>query len=69
MKDNSSVRKDLLNCTDSFSMISSLPEDAAVTMAYVPFQLDNKVYEADTALCRGTLFPVLDKPFLRAGCK
>ncbi|MBQ6864974.1 MAG: spore coat associated protein CotJA [Clostridia bacterium] len=50
-------------------MISALPTDASVTMAYVPFQIDNKTYEADTALMRGTLFPVLDKPFLRGGCK
>ncbi|MBQ3519594.1 MAG: spore coat associated protein CotJA [Clostridia bacterium] len=69
MKEHSSARKDRNDCIDSFSMLSALPEDAAVTMAYVPFQLDNKVYEAETALCRGTLFPVLDKPFLRAGCK
>lgn len=69
MKETSSVRNDKKNCIDSFSMLSALPEDAAVTMAYIPFQLDNKVYEPETALSRGTLFPILDKPFLRAGCK
>lgn len=69
MKENSSARSENKSYHDSFAMLSALPDDAAVTMAYVPFQLDNKVYEADTALCRGTLFPVLDKPFLRAGCK
>lgn len=69
MKEHSSARKDVNNYVDSFSMLSALPEDAAVTMAYVPFQIDNNVYEAETALCRGTLFPVLDKPFLRTGCK
>lgn len=68
MKDMNSVQISK-NFTDSFSMISALPTDASVTMAYVPFQIDNKTYEADTALMRGTLFPVLDKPFLRGGCK
>ncbi len=69
MKEHSSARKDSINCVDSFSKLPAIPADAAVTMAYVPLQLDSKVYEAETALCRGTLFPVLDKPFLRAGCK
>ncbi len=69
MKKHSSEQNDKSVFVDSFSRLSALPADASVTMAYVPFQLDNKVYEADTALCRGTLFPVLDKPFLRAGCK
>lgn len=68
MKDMNSVQNNK-NYTDSFSMISALPADTSVTMAYVPFQIDNKTYEADTALMRGTLFPVLDKPFLRGGCK
>ncbi len=68
MKDTSSANIDKMRI-DSFSMIAALPADASVTMAYVPFQLDSKTYEADTALLRGTLFPVLDKPFTRAGCK
>ncbi len=68
MKDMNSVQNNKIY-TDSFSMISALPTDASVTMSYVPFQIDNKTYEADTALMRGTLFPVLDKPFLRGGCK
>ncbi|MBQ8028984.1 MAG: spore coat associated protein CotJA [Clostridia bacterium] len=36
-------------------------------MAYVPFQESNDVYSCEKALVRGTIFPVLDKPFL-AGC-
>ena len=48
--------------------IPALPADAAVAMAYVPFQTDNGVYDAQKALQRGTVFPVLDKPFL-AGCR
>ena len=47
--------------------IPALPDDATVTMAYVPFQTDNSVYEPMQALASGTVFPVLDKPFL-AGC-
>ena len=69
MKDNKPTCSDKQLTMDSFSMLSALPSDASITMAYVPFQNDSKVYEAETALLRGTLFPVLDKPFLRGGCK
>lgn len=47
--------------------VPALPADAAVAMAYVPFQTDNAVYDAAKALRRGTVFPVLDKPFLAGG--
>jgi len=36
----------------------------ALGMAYVPMQKWSKLYDPDTALYRGTLFPDLDKPFL-----
>ena len=42
---------------------TALPNDPVVAMAYVPFQLDNTSYSAEKALCEGTLFPVLNKPF------
>jgi len=42
----------------------ALPKDAAVTMAYVPLQLEVVTYDDDKALNNGTLFPVLNKPFL-----
>ena len=46
------------------------PADAAVTMAYVPFQNMTTTYDADKGLMVGTLFPDLDKPFLgRMGLK
>ena len=48
----------LCNC-----VTTALPVDTVVAMAYVPFQLDNTSYPADKALCEGTLFPVLNKPF------
>lgn len=35
-----------------------------LAMAYVPWQYWNKTYELDKALCIGTIFPELDKPFL-----
>lgn len=42
----------------------ALPDDASVTMAYVPLQLELVTYDADKALQNGTLFPALNKPFL-----
>lgn len=39
-------------------------KDLPLTMAYVPFQCIEGVYEQDEALKAGTLFPNLDKPFL-----
>ena len=47
------------------------PEDFPVAMAYVPWQRWNTVYDLERALCTGTIFPELDKPFLgvRGGCR
>ena len=45
---------------------TSFPEDYALAMAYVPFQSFKETYDAEKALCQGTLFPCLDKPFV--GC-
>lgn len=42
---------------------TAFPNDTVVAMAYVPFQLDTTRYSAEKALCEGTLFPVLNKPF------
>ncbi len=52
-------------CTKETSAcdITALPECTTTTMAYIPFQLDLSYYSADKALCRGTLFCDLDKPF------
>ncbi len=44
-------------------VITAFPNDTVVAMAYVPFQLDTTSYSAEKALCEGTLFPVLNKPF------
>lgn len=43
--------------------LDSLP----LAMSYVPIQKFKSLYEPEVALCRGTLFAELDKPFL--GCK
>ena len=49
--------------SDKNSCIDSLP----LAMAYVPMQAFSTQYDPEAALCRGTLFPDLDKPFV--GCK
>ena len=38
-----------------------------LTMGYLPRQVWCDTYDTGTALCRGSLFPELDKPFL--GCR
>ncbi len=43
--------------------ISPLPANPVVTMAYVPVQQFQTMYEPEEALCQGTLFPELNKPF------
>ncbi len=45
-----------------------LPEGCVPAMAYVPMQADTSVYDDMQALCQGTLFPALNKPFKR-GCR
>lgn len=42
----------------------ALPADATVTMSYVPLQLETITYDLDKGLDNGTIFPVLNKPFL-----
>ena len=44
-----------------------LPETVSEAMAYVPFQQWDTLYPCEKALYVGTVFTVLDKPFL-AGC-
>lgn len=43
--------------------LSPIPKDAAVAMAYVPFQNDDKLYSKEQGFVAGTMFPVLNKPF------
>lgn len=52
-----------------FERKEGFPENFPIAMAYVPWQLWNQVYSFDKALCEGTLFPELDKPFIgRRAC-
>lgn len=51
-----------INCPST-----KFPENTAVTMAYVPYQLDRTAFSPAEALERGTLFTTLYKPFL-GGC-
>ena len=49
----------------AFSNIPSpLPADTVPAMAYVPFQQQGRQYSFEQAIDKGTLFPVLNKPFL-----
>lgn len=52
-----------------YSSTPHLPKNTAVTMAYVPFQTKSVLYTDEKALSRGTLFEVLDKPFLGGRAK
>ena len=42
-----------------------------IAMAYVPWQRFGQTYDLSKALCAGTIFPELDKPFCgkRGMCK
>ena len=40
------------------------PSGQVLAMSYVPFQQWETPYDENTALCRGIIFPALDKPFL-----
>ena len=41
--------------------------DAPLAMAYVPWQRWTNLYELNTALLHGTIFPELDLPFMAKG--
>ena len=49
--------------------MTAIPDDYTVTMAYVPFQLDTTMFEPDVALCKGTLYTTLYKPFCKGALK
>ena len=49
--------------------IHDLLNGMPVAMAYVPWQEFQNLYPAEKALCRGTIFEELDKPFSgKGGC-
>jgi len=52
-----------------YTAMSALPKNTTVTMAYIPFQTKSALYTDEKSLVRGTLFEVLDKPFLGGRAK
>ena len=56
----------LLNQSDSMLPADSIPPALlSLAMAFVPYQGFETPYEPSLAFSRGTIFPSLDKPFLR----
>jgi len=53
------------NCinTDYCKPTPTDKNDGILTMAFVDMQTIDSVYQTDTAFCKGTLFPNIDKPF------
>ena len=49
--------------------ITPLPENPVPAMAYIPFQKLDKIYSPDQGINYGTMFPVLNKPFMGCGGK
>ena len=47
-----------------YGIPTPLPEDTTVAMAYIPYQQAGKTYCPEQGICKGTLFPELNKPFL-----
>lgn len=47
--------------------ISPLPKNPVVAMAYVPYQNNDELYSSEQGIVTGTMFPVLNKPFV--GCR
>ena len=46
-------------CCDREDSLDGMP----LAMAYVPWQIWQRIYEAVKGFCRGTIFEELDKPF------
>lgn len=50
-----------INSKSSLNQIDDFP----IAMSYTPWQQFSKTYSHEEALCKGTLFPELDKPFMK----
>ncbi len=61
MNQGLSAQTDGKDCTPTPAPFPRVTPEA---MAYVPFQQPGDLYSAMTGLENGTIFPVLDKPFL-----
>ncbi len=46
---------------------TALPDIVVPAMSYIPFQQWDEVYQVLDGYKTGTIFPCLDKPFLRGG--
>ena len=44
------------------------PEETAIAMAYVPWQVWEQPYPLEQGFNRGTIFPELDLPFVMGRC-
>ncbi|MGN0448343.1 MAG: spore coat associated protein CotJA [Acutalibacteraceae bacterium] len=66
--DTKNQKSDTVTCSCNCER-SALPSCPQVAMAYVPFQQSSEVYPAETGICKGTMFPCLDLPFMRGCCK
>lgn len=55
--------------TECCCSLKVFPKEISVAMAYVPFQQWCDIYQCDKALCQGTVFPVLDLPFMGVRCR
>lgn len=49
--------------SENYDALAGMP----LAMAYVPWQMWRKIYDAEKALCQGTIFEELDKPFQGRG--
>lgn len=62
------MQEDLFRRVTADYGISPLPENPVVAMAYVPYQSNmGTLYSLEKGLNSGTVFPVLDKPFMGCG--
>ena len=47
----------------------TMPDNFKIAMSYVPYQTLGEIYSEEAALFSGTLFPELDKPFMKGRCR
>lgn len=60
---------EIYDFSEKNSTMPSIPKDATVAMAYIPFQNNDKLYSTEQGFVSGTMFPVLNKPFKGCGDK
>ena len=58
------IRRDAEQCEPCADISQFTSQPVSLAMAYVPVQTWTQIYEPDTGLTRGTIFPDLDKPFI-----